>query len=56
MGQICRNAGVSLFQRGGTATCTAIERSANYSDNVTEGHSSVTTRPLRNFYSLANQI
>jgi len=35
----CRNAGGSLFQKGGTAT--AIERSANLSDEVTEGRSSV---------------
>ena len=36
---ICRNAGGSLFQRGGTAT--AIERLENLSDEVTEGRSSV---------------
>ena len=32
---ICRNAGGSLFQRGGTAT--AMERLENLSDEVTEG-------------------
>ena len=35
----CRNAGGSLFQRGGTAM--AMERSANFSDEVIEGRSSV---------------
>ena len=35
---ICRNAGGSLFQRGGTAT---MERLENLSDEVTEGRSSV---------------
>jgi len=40
MGQIfCRNAGGSLFKRGGTAM--AMKRSANLSDDVTEGRSSV---------------
>ena len=34
-----RNAGRSLFQRGGTAI--AIERSANLSDEMTEGRRSV---------------
>jgi len=34
-----RIAGGSLFQRGGTAV--AMERSANFSDEVTEGRSSV---------------
>ena len=36
---ICRNAGGSLFQRGGTAT--PMERLENLSDEVTEGRSSV---------------
>ena len=36
---ICRSAGGSLFQRGGTAI--AMERFANFSDEVTEGRSSV---------------
>ena len=36
---ICRNAGGSLFQKGGTAT--AMERLENFSDEVTEGRSSV---------------
>ena len=36
---ICRNVGGSLFQRGGTAT--VMERLENFSDEVTEGQSSV---------------
>ena len=36
---ICRNERGSLFQRGGTSM--AMERSANFSDEVTEGWSSV---------------
>ena len=38
---ICRNDGGSLFQRGGTATCTSMERLENLSDGVTEGRNSV---------------
>ena len=36
---ICRNTGGSLFQRGGTAM--AMERFANFSDDVTGGRRSV---------------
>jgi len=41
MGQIdsCCNAGGSSFQKGGAAM--ALERSANFSDEVTEGRSSI---------------
>ena len=40
-----RNSGGSLFQRGGTAMVT--ERSANLSDEVTEGRSSVRAKCCR---------
>ena len=36
---ICRNTGGSLFQRGGTAM--AMERFANFNDEVTGGRRSV---------------
>ena len=37
--EVCRSAGGSLFQRGGTAM--AMERFANFSDEVMGGRSSV---------------
>ena len=37
--EVCRSAGGSLFQRGGTAM--AMERFANFSDEVMEGRSRV---------------